>query len=186
MSEFDSVLNYIANLDVVNENKEEGEATNTKASNKKKKTRVYCCMAGDLSHYGHINFLKNAIAQVSDNRDDVYMMVGLMSDETIKGYKRLPILTCAERANIFRGYKYCDEVIEDAPYNTTKEFMEKHNIEYVCGFLEGGSASGGSAYDESYAHAIKTGRFKIIPRTPGISTTNILNRIKSRIKEGTL
>ena len=56
----------------------------------KKKKRVYVPMAVDILHTGHLN-----IIEVARNLGDV--TIGLLTDEAIVNYKRLPMLEFEER-----------------------------------------------------------------------------------------
>lgn len=67
-----------------------------------------------------------------------------------------------------------DEVIPDAPWVVTKEFLDEHNIDFVC-HDDIPYASAGS--DDVYADIKKMGRFHTTQRTEGVSTTELINRI---------
>eukprot|EP00494_Astrolonche_serrata_P005923 UN05940 len=81
-----------------------------------------------------------------------------------------------------RAIRYVSDVIEDAPYTVTKEFMLEHKIDFVAGLITGTD----SEYDAAYKVPLDQKKFLNIGRTEGISTTDILNRIRKRIKDGTL
>ena len=51
-----------------------------------KNKKVYVALSADLLHHGHINVLTKA-AELGD------ITIGLMTDEAIAKYKRLPLLT---------------------------------------------------------------------------------------------
>jgi len=74
--------------------------------------------------------------------------------------------------------RYVDEVLyDDVPLVLTKEFLEKHKIDIVAH---------GDDFDKEkltkyYGVPIELGIFRTIPYTTGISTTDILNRIKERV-----
>lgn len=76
---------------------------------KKKIMKVaYVPMCADLLHHGHINILEEA-RTLAD-----YVIVGLVSDEAIKRYKKPPILNQEQRTKIMKAIRYVDEVrIED-------------------------------------------------------------------------
>lgn len=92
-------------------------------------------MVGDLWHYGHANFCKQARA-LGD-----YLIVGINRDEHCISYKRKPILSTIERVRSAQGAlvsrrsgahisraacKYVDEVVwEDTELVITKEFIQK-------------------------------------------------------------
>jgi cytidyltransferase-like protein len=140
------------------------------STTKKKPVRVYADMIGDMFHPGHVEFLKKAKAF-----GDV-LIVGLVSDEDAGPYKRRPIMTLAERTAAVQACRLVDEVIPCSPMITTKEFMEKHNIDIVVH---------GDDYSEQqrnayYGDAIKMGKYRSVPYTKGISTSDLIARIKSR------
>ncbi len=133
-------------------------------------------MVADLFHYGHVAFLK----QAKDHGD--YLIVGLNSDEDVAKYKRLPIMTLEERTKSVMGCKYVDEVVPNCPYCITKEFIEKHNIDLV---IHGDDMSE-EMLNFFYKDAIALEKFKTVPYTHTVSTTDILDRIFTRGRESLL
>lgn len=145
------------------------------STNKKKPVRVYANMVADLFHPGHVEFLKKAKAF-----GDV-LIVGLISDEDAASYKRQPIMTLAERTAAVQACRLVDEVIPGSPMITTKEFMEKHTIDIVVH----GDDHSVQQHNTYHGDALKMGKFKTVPyqssnTTPGISTSQLIKRIKSR------
>ena len=126
---------------------------------------IYCDIVGDLFHYGHVEFLKNC-KELGD-----YLIVGLMSDNDVKSYKRRPILTLEERLKVVSGCKYVDKVCE-GPLSVTEEFLEKHDIDYVVHAHD----KGDNSYDSFYKNVPKD-KFIRLDYTNGISTTDIIKRI---------
>ena len=88
-------------------------------------TRVYVDIVGDLFHAGHIGFFKKA-KELGD-----YLIVGVHSDEDVAKYKRTPILTMHERAEVIEACKYVDEIILYAPVGVTKELIVDNKIDLV-------------------------------------------------------
>lgn len=72
--------------------------------------RVYVDIVGDLFHAGHVEFFKKAKA-LGD-----YLIVGVLADEVVQGYKREPVLTLEERVKVIESCKYVDEVIVAPPF----------------------------------------------------------------------
>lgn len=66
--------------------------------------KVYVCFATDIIHGGHINVIKQA-AQLGS------VMVGLLSDEAMIDYKRMPLLSFEERRQIVENIKGVDSVV---------------------------------------------------------------------------
>jgi len=86
----------------------------------KKPVRVYVDMVGDLWHYGHANFCRQA-RSFGD-----YLIVGINKDEDVVGYKRKPVLQGPERVASAQACRWVDEVLyDDVPLSVTKEFIEK-------------------------------------------------------------
>ena len=88
-------------------------------------SRVYVDMVGDLFHAGHVALLREA------RRHGDWLVVGVLSDDTAAAYKRRPIMTLAERVAVIEACRYVDEVIEDAPFQLTEEFLDEHAIATV-------------------------------------------------------
>lgn len=143
---------------------------NTEATNPVKPGRVYADIVGDLLHAGHIEFFKNARA-FGD-----YLIIGVLSDEDVASYKRVPILTLEERVAMIQACRYVDEVIVAPPLRTTEEWLKEHEIDIV---VHGDDFNPELLIDQ-YGVPIQLGIFRTVPYTKGISTTNIIERIKDR------
>ena len=65
---------------------------------------VYVCFATEFIHGGHLALLKEA-------RKLGRVVVGVLSDEAIAGYRRTPLFSLEERLNLFRNIKGIDEVL---------------------------------------------------------------------------
>lgn len=66
--------------------------------------KVYVGMSVDLIHHGHLNIIKEA-------KKLGRVIVGLLTDEAIASYKRMPLLTYDQRRLIITCIKGVDEVI---------------------------------------------------------------------------
>ena len=133
-------------------------------------TIVYTDMVGDLFHFGHVEFLEQA------HKFGTRLLVGVMSDKQAEKYKRRPILTMEERIRSVQNCRYVDEVIPDPPLVITDEFLIEHRIDVVCH----GDDYSSEEMREFYSVPIAMGIFQSIPYTAGISTTEIISRIRSR------
>lgn len=133
-------------------------------------TRVYVDMVGDLFHPGHVALLR-AAKQLGDQ-----LVVGVLSDETVAAYKRLPIMTLQERVAVIEACRYVDEVIPDAPDRLTSDFLDEHGIALV---VHGDDLDADAAADV-YGPAVNTARFQLVPRSGGISTTDLIARVLTR------
>ena len=131
-------------------------------------TRVYVDMVADLFHYGHANFLRQA------RQFGNHLIVGIHSDEVVKGYKRSPILTMKERVDTVSSCRYVDEVVANAPLVIDQEWINTHRIDLVVH---------GDDFSEEmeqlcYKIPIDLGIFRLVSYTSEISTTDIIQRIK--------
>ena len=139
---------------------------------KRKPVRVYMDGCFDLAHFGHANALRQAKA-CGDT-----LVVGLVPDAEVLRCKGPPVLREAERRAVIASVKWVDEIIENVPYDLTPEFCEtlysKHGIDFI---VHGDDPcllpDGTDAYDAPK----RAGRFRMIKRTEGISTTDIVNRV---------
>ena len=77
---------------------------------------VYMCFSTDVLHAAHLRLIARA-AQLG------HVTVGILSDEAVAGYKRFPLLTCAERMQMFRQVAGVDRVIEQ------KSLSYRENLE---------------------------------------------------------
>jgi glycerol-3-phosphate cytidylyltransferase len=136
--------------------------------------RVYVDIVGDLFHAGHINFLKKAKA-FGD-----YLIVGVLADDTVEEYKRVPILSLDERVKVIEACKYVDEVVIAPPLRLTEEWIKDHKIDFIVH----GDDFNKDLLEDQYGAALRLGIFRTVPYTPGVSTTNIIQRIIQRYKDG--
>jgi|TARA_B110000902_G_C14069955_1_gene498879 ethanolamine-phosphate cytidylyltransferase len=132
-------------------------------------------MCADLFHSGHVNYLRQC-CDVAGNVD-VHLIVGIHSDATIEGYKRAPVCTMEERISVVECCTYVCEVLADAPLQVTADFMKEHAIDFVVHGTEVPELERRAMYD----YPITQGRYAEVPRTGGISTTAIIDRIASRL-----
>ncbi|KAD2394136.1 hypothetical protein E3N88_41113 [Mikania micrantha] len=144
----------------------------------KKRIRVYMDGCFDLMHYGHANALRQAKALGDE------LVVGIVSDEEIIKNKGPPVLSMEERLVLVSGLKWVDEVIANAPYAITEDFMNslfsEHKIDYIIHGDDPCLLPDGS---DAYALAKKVGRYKQIKRTEGVSSTDIVGRILASMED---
>lgn len=145
---------------------------------KNKPIRVYMDGCFDMMHYGHCNALRQARA-LGDQ-----LVVGVVSDAEITLNKGPPVTPLHERLIMVSALKWVDEVIPDAPYAITEEFMKKlfdeYNIDYI---IHGDDPCLLPDGTDAYALAKKAGRYKQIKRTEGVSSTDIVGRMLLCVRE---
>jgi glycerol-3-phosphate cytidylyltransferase len=125
-------------------------------------------MVADLFHYGHMNFLKQARTHGD------FLLVGIHTDEAVTVYKRRPIFSMEERVASVEGCRYVDQVVPYAPLTIDREWIEKHDIDLV---MHGDDFS--SELERlCYKIPMEMGIYSTVGYTKGISTTEIISRIK--------
>ena len=130
-------------------------------------TNVFCNGVFDLCHEGHMNLFEKAASY------GTRLVVGVLSDKDVEFYKRRPNMTHKERCSAVEKQKYVDKVIPNTPMIVTEEFIKKHNIDLVvC------SAEYDKPDDKYYAGARKLGILQVLPRTDGVSTSELIKRVK--------
>lgn len=139
-----------------------------------KQVRVYADIVGDLFHAGHVEFFKKARSFGN------YLIIGVLGDQTVEEYKRRPVLSLEERAKVIAACQYVDEVVIDPPVRLTEEMVRDLKIDYVVH----GDDFNQSLLEDQYGVALQLGIFRTVPYTPGVSTTNIIQRIVERHKQG--
>lgn len=129
--------------------------------------RVYVDMVGDLFHAGHVELLRGA------RRHGDHLIVGVLSDDTAASYKRRPVMTLTERVAVIEACRYVDEVVADAPFALTADFLTQHAISVVVH----GDDLTPEAADSVYGPAVAAGRLVSVPRSGTISTTQLIQRV---------
>ena len=132
---------------------------------------VYVGMAADIIHKGHINLLNEASKYGK-------VIVGLLTDEAIESYKRKPIINYENRYIVISSLKMIDKVIkQESKYwgNNIKLLQPDyvvHGDDWNIGVM-----------NDIKRDVVKTlseigGELIEVPYTTGISTTEIIGKIK--------
>lgn len=137
-------------------------------ADEKKKVKVWTDGCFDMVHFGHANACRQAKA-LGD-----YLIVGVHSDEEITKHKGPPVFNEEERYKMVKGIKWVDEIVENAPYVTTLETLDK----YDCDFCVHGDDITLTAEGIDTYHIVKTNnRYREVKRTQGVSTTDLVGRM---------
>jgi glycerol-3-phosphate cytidylyltransferase-like family protein len=83
-------------------------------------------------------------------------------------------MTDAERYESVRHCKWVDEVVPDAPWFVTQDFLDKHQIDYVAHDAEPYQSTESG---DVYSFVKEQGKFLPTQRTDGISTSDLITRI---------
>jgi choline-phosphate cytidylyltransferase len=141
-----------------------------------KTVRIYADGIFDLFHYGHAKMLEQAKLAFPST----YLMVGVCNDEDANKYKKKTILTYEERCESVRHCKWVDEIIYDAPWIITKDFIDKYNIDFVAhdeALYPLSDTSNHTYIMDVYDEVKQLNKFLVTHRTIGVSTTEIIERI---------
>ncbi len=127
------------------------------------KPRVLVDMSATLLHHGHTRLLASA-AQIG------CVVVGLATDEEIertKGYT--PELSFDERRELLLAVRYVDEVVP-APWLIDDAFLDQHCIDLLL-------------HGSDNRNPVTPGRMKILPRTEGVSSTELRARVLRAVSQ---
>ncbi|KAF6727671.1 Choline-phosphate cytidylyltransferase A [Oryzias melastigma] len=132
--------------------------------------RVYADGIFDVFHSGHAR----ALMQAKRLFPNTHLIVGVCSDDLTHKYKGFTVMNEDERYDAITHCRYVDEVVRNAPWTLTPEFLAKHRIDFVAHDDIPYSSAGS---DDVYKHIKDAGMFAPTQRTEGISTSDIITRI---------
>jgi len=142
-----------------------------------KEVRIFMDGAFDMMHYGHMNAFRLARSL------GTHLIVGVNSDESIKECKGVPLMKDQERLTMVSGCKFVDQVIPGCPYVMNSEYLDyvikKFKVDYVIHGDDPCIVDG----KDVYAAAKSMGKYRSIPRTEGVSTTDFIGRMLLLTKE---
>ena len=132
---------------------------------------VYVGMSADIIHPGHLNIINEA-AKLGK------VIVGVLTDEAIASYKRLPYLTYEQRSLVVKSLKNVEQVIPQTTLDYVPN-LERLRPDYVVhgdDWKEG--VQKGTRQRVIDCLSQWGGEVVDIPYTPGISSTQINERLK--------
>lgn len=135
-----------------------------------RKVRVYADGVFDLFHLGHMCQLEQAKKALPNTT----LVCGVPSDAETHRRKGLTVLSDTQRCETLTHCKWVDEVIPNAPWEVTPEFLELHKIDYVA---HDDLPYGSGDVDDIYKPIKEAGKFLATQRTEGISTSDIITKI---------
>lgn len=122
----------------------------------------------DLTHIGHINILERCKKM---NNGDNTVIVGISSDKfTYEKKSRYPYFDENSRIKIVKSLKFVDEVFLEESFDKKEEYLKKHNADVLVM---------GSDWEGKFDMYNNICKVVYLPRTPDISTTNIIETINN-------
>ena len=132
--------------------------------------RIYADGVFDLFHLGHMKQLE----QAKKAFPNVALVCGIPSDVETHKRKGLTVLTDQQRIETLQHCRWVDEVIPNAPWCVTTEFLLQHKIDYVA---HDDLPYASTDSDDIYKPIKEMGMFLTTQRTEGISTSDIITKI---------
>lgn len=122
----------------------------------------------DLLHIGHINILERCKKM---NNGDNTVIVGISSDKfSYEKKSRYPYFNENSRIKILKSLKFVDEVFLEESFDKKEEYLKKHNADVLVM---------GSDWEGKFDMYNNICKVVYLPRTPDISTTNIIETINN-------
>ncbi|KAI0473108.1 ethanolamine-phosphate cytidylyltransferase [Xylariaceae sp. FL0804] len=130
--------------------------------------RIWLDGCWDFFHHGHAG----AMLQARQLGSELY--VGVHSDESIAENKGPTVMDLQERMAAVEACRWVTRSIPHAPYVTELSFISHFGCKYV---VHGDDITSDSNGDDCYRYVKEAGRFKVVKRTPSISTTDLVGRM---------
>lgn len=122
----------------------------------------------DVFHPGHVNILERAKLHGS------HLIVGVSSDELNKSKKgRYPIYCEEDRMHIIRSLRCVDEVFTEESLELKEHYIKYYNADILIM---------GDDWQGKFDHLNEICEVIYLPRTPSVSTTEIIEIVKSSPK----
>ena len=124
----------------------------------------------DMFHVGHLNIIKKAKEQCD------FLIVGVSTDEVVEDYKhKTPVICFEDRLKIVEAIRYVDKAV---PQTTMDKTVAWRELKFDAIF-HGDDWKGTGYYNECEEQLKKLGVDVVfLPHTPGISSTDIVKKIK--------
>ena len=122
----------------------------------------------DFFHHGHAG----AVVQARQLGDELY--AGVHSDEDILENKGPTVMTLRERLLATDACRWVTKSVPYAPYVTQLDWISHFGCKYV---VHGDDITSDSSGEDCYRFVKAANRFKVVKRTPSISTTDLVGRM---------
>ncbi|CAK7211401.1 choline phosphate cytidylyltransferase [Sporothrix curviconia] len=122
----------------------------------------------DFFHHGHAG----AIVQARQLGDELY--IGVHSDEAILENKGPTVMLLRERIFAVEACRWVTKSVPNAPYVTSLDWVTHFGCRYV---VHGDDITSDGSGEDCYRFVKAANRFKVVKRTPSISTTDLVGRM---------
>jgi len=120
----------------------------------------------DVFHVGHVNILERAKLHGS------HLIVGVSSDDLNMSKKaKFPIYSQEDRLHILRSLRCVDEVFVEHSLELKEEYIKHYNADILIM---------GDDWQGKFDHLSSVCQVIYLPRTPSISTTEIIEIVKTK------
>ncbi|PHH49535.1 putative ethanolamine-phosphate cytidylyltransferase [Ceratocystis fimbriata CBS 114723] len=130
--------------------------------------RIWIDGCFDFFHHGHAG----AIVQARQLGNELF--VGVHSDEAIMENKGPTVMTLDERLAAVEACRWVTRSVTHAPYVTDLDWISHFGCKYV---VHGDDITSDSSGEDCYRFVKAANRFKVVKRTPSISTTDLVGRM---------
>ena len=147
------------------------EATDLGDDDTNHKVTIFMDGAYDMMHFGHMNAFRQGRSL------GTRLIVGVNAGESIAENKGTPVMQDKERLSVVEACKWVDEVVPNVPYVMSEDYInwiiDEYDIDYIVHGDDPCIVNG----KDVYAVAKAKGKYLEIPRTEGISTSDIVGRM---------
>ena len=145
----------------------------------RRRVRAYIDGCYDCLHAGHYNAIRQARTLCDE------LVLGIHSDAEILHHKGPTVMNEEERVAAVKACKWIDQVVFGVPYDPSVELLDALGCDFC---VHGDDTSTTATGEDAFAKVKKVGRMRIVKRTEGISTTDLVRRLltigKARAAQG--
>ena len=124
----------------------------------------------DLLHIGHINILERC-KNLNESPDDNTLIVGISSDKfSFEKKSRYPIYNQDQRKKLLESLRFVDKVFIEESFEKKREYILENKADI---FIMGND------WENKFDELNDICKVIYLPRTPSISTTEIVEIIKT-------
>ncbi|AAS53875.2 AFR504Wp [Eremothecium gossypii ATCC 10895] len=129
----------------------------------------------DFTHYGHAAAMLQARQTIAPGDLPSRLFAGVHSDAEIAHHKGAPpVMEEEERYMHVQHIRWVDEIVKDAPYVTEPAVLDYYACQYV---VHGDDITLDAEGHDCYQEVKDLGRFQVVKRTCGVSTTELIQRM---------